>query len=216
MVFGVTVAGRPAELAGVERMVGLFINTLPLRVGLSPGQPVHALLRQLQERQSGLLAHQHVGLAEIQQLAGVGELFDSCWCSRTTRWTARRLAGDGCGGLRLARVRGHDATHYPLSLMVQPGERLQLRLDYRADLFERGSVAVLGERLVRLLAAAVADPERRDRRRLRCCRRRARAIAGGLQRHGAAGCGGEACRSCLRRRPAARRRRWRWCARSGG
>jgi len=46
-------------------------------------------------------------------------------------------------GVRLCHVSGHDATHYPLSLMVAPGERLQLRLDYRADLFERASVEAL-------------------------------------------------------------------------
>src|SRR5262249_60596941 len=63
------------------------------------------------------------------------------------------------GGLRLASVNGHDATHYPLSLMVAPSERLQLRLDYRPDLFDRASVEVLAGRLVRLLEAAVAAPD---------------------------------------------------------
>ena len=57
-------------------------------------------------------------------------------------------------------MRGHDATHYPLSLVVRPGAELRLRLDYRPDLFERGSVEALAGRLVRLLAAAVAEPER--------------------------------------------------------
>ena len=82
-----------------------------------------------------------------------------CWCSRTIRSTAPGLrqpagtAGCGCS----ARSQGHDATHYPLALIVQPGETLQLRLDYRPDLFERGSVEALGGRLIRLLEAAVAD-----------------------------------------------------------
>ena len=52
VVFGVTVAGRPAELAGVEHMVGLFINTLPLRMALPPQLPLSDLLRQTQESQS--------------------------------------------------------------------------------------------------------------------------------------------------------------------
>ena len=77
VVFGVTVAGRPAELAGVEHMVGLFINTLPLRLQLPPELPLSALLRQTQDSQSRLMAHQHLGLAEIQQAAGVGDLFDT-------------------------------------------------------------------------------------------------------------------------------------------
>ena len=52
VVFGVTVAGRPAELAGVEHMVGLFINTLPLRLELPPQQALSELLRRTQDSQS--------------------------------------------------------------------------------------------------------------------------------------------------------------------
>ena len=77
VVFGVTVAGRPPELAGIESMVGLFINTLPLRIDLPPSRSLLDLLRTMQERQSLLMAHQHVGLSEIQQAAGLGELFDT-------------------------------------------------------------------------------------------------------------------------------------------
>ena len=91
VVFGVTVAGRPAELAGVEHMVGLFINTLPLRLQLLPELPLAALLRQTQDSQSRLMAHQHLGLAEIQQAAGAGELFDTLLVFETIRSTAPGL-----------------------------------------------------------------------------------------------------------------------------
>ena len=77
VVFGVTVAGRPPEVAGIERMVGLFINTLPLRIKLPPAKPLLDLLKEVQDSQSKLIAHQHLGLAEIQSAAGLGELFDT-------------------------------------------------------------------------------------------------------------------------------------------
>ena len=158
VVFGVTVAGRPAELAGVERMVGLFINTLPQRVRVSAGLRLRELLRDVQARQSGLLSHQHVGLSEIQQAAGVGELFDTLVVFENYPVEQLdRLAV--AGGVRLEGVRGRDATHYPLSLLAQPGERLRLRMDYRGDLFDRASIETLGERLVRLLEAVVAEPD---------------------------------------------------------
>src|SRR6516225_2320590 len=158
VVFGVTVAGRPSEIAGIESMVGLFINTLPLRMKLPPSKPLLELLKEVQDSQSRLIAHQHLGLAEIQQLAGAGALFDSLVVFENYPVERGGLSGAG-GGLRLCSVSGHDATHYPLSLMVAPSERLQLRLDYRPDLFERASVEVLAGRLVRLLEAAVAAPE---------------------------------------------------------
>src|SRR6266478_2972358 len=158
VVFGVTVAGRPSEIAGIESMVGLFINTLPLRVELAPAKPLLDLLKQVQDSQSRLMAYQHVGLAEIQQLAGLGELFDTLVVFENypvDRSSLRTTAES----VRLSQVSGHDATHYPLSLMIAPAERLQLRLDYRADLFDRASVEALAGRYVRLLQAAVATPE---------------------------------------------------------
>src|SRR5262249_10221159 len=60
----------------------------------------------------------------------------------------------------LTDIGGSDATHYPLSLAATPGERLQLRLSYRADLFERETVEVTIARLVRLLGLAAADADR--------------------------------------------------------
>ena len=185
VVFGVTVAGRPAEIAGVESMVGLFINTLPLRIALPPAKPLCDLLRDLQERQSQLMAHQHLGLAEIQKLAALGELFDTLVVFENYPVDRAGLAGE-VSGVRLATVRGHDATHYPLSLLVQPGERLVLRLDYRPDLFDRETVTALGARLIRLLEAAVAEPQRAigGLDILVCCR--APHHCTGLERHRAA------------------------------
>src|SRR6185436_5204051 len=159
VVFGVTVAGRPAELPGADRMVGLFINTLPLRLQLPSQMPLSELLRQTQAGQSALLAHQHVGLAEIQQAVGHGELFDTLVVFENYPVDRAVLAGQA-DGLRLGQVQGRDATHYPLALIVQPGEELRLRLDYRPDLFERSTIEALGQRLVRLLTAAVADASR--------------------------------------------------------
>ncbi|HEY4747890.1 MAG TPA: condensation domain-containing protein, partial [Steroidobacteraceae bacterium] len=159
VVFGVTVAGRPPEVAGIENMVGLFINTLPLRVQLPPGTALLELLRQVQASQSRLMEHQHLGLAEVQGLAGLGELFDTLVVFENYPVDRAGLSAE-VGGLRLTDFRGLDATHYPLSLAAHPGERLQLQLSYWPDLFDRASVEAIAGRLVRLLEGAIADPER--------------------------------------------------------
>ncbi|MFL5071599.1 MAG: amino acid adenylation domain-containing protein, partial [Xanthobacteraceae bacterium] len=159
VVFGITVAGRPPDIRGIESMVGLFINTLPLRIKLPPAKRVLDLLKEVQDDQSRLMTHQHLGLAEIQQLAGLGELFDTLVVFENYPIDHGSLSADA-GGVRLSTVRGYDATHYALTLFVVPGDRLQLRLDFRADLFDRATVEGLAARFVRLLAGAVADPER--------------------------------------------------------
>src|SRR5437899_12254618 len=116
-------------------MVGQLYNTLPLRMKLPPSQPLLELLKEVQDSQSRLIVHQHLGLAEIQQLAGAGALFDSLVVFEHYPVERGSLSAAG-DGLRLAGVSGHDAAHYPLSLMVAPSERLQLRLAYRPDLVE--------------------------------------------------------------------------------
>ena len=120
VVFGVTVAGRPPEIAGIERMVGLFINTLPLRIKVPASKPLLELFQEVQDSQSRLMAHQHLGLAEIQGLAGLGELFDTLVVFENYPVERGGLLGDA-GGLRLTDVSGLDATHYPLSLTARAG-----------------------------------------------------------------------------------------------
>ena len=118
------------------------------------------------------------------------------------------------GGVKLGAVRGHDATHYPLSLMVRPGDELTLRLDYRPDLFDRGSVAVLGERLIRLLEGAVAEPDRPIGRLALLSEAERRHAAVAVERNRAAGCRQHAAGAVRGAGCTARPRRWRWCSRT--
>ena len=88
---------------------------------------------------------------------GLGELFDPLVVFENYPLDRSALA-QPAAGLRTRQREAHDATHYPLSLVAVPGERLRLRLQYRSDLFERSTVEVIGRRLVALLEAVVADP----------------------------------------------------------
>src|SRR5205085_7017611 len=146
VVFGVTVAGRPAEIAGVENMIGLFINTVPLRLRLPAGKQLIELLVELQDSQSRLIAHQQqLGLADIQGLAGLGELFDTLYIFQNYPADPAGPAAEAAG-LRASDAGGYDSTHYPVSLAVMPGERLELRLAYRPDLFEQRDIEIMGSR----------------------------------------------------------------------
>ncbi|OBG72286.1 MULTISPECIES: non-ribosomal peptide synthetase [unclassified Mycobacterium] len=77
VVFGVTVSGRPAELAGVETMIGLFVNTVPLRVRLDPAARVGEQCRAVQRDAALLREHGYLGHAQLRALGGVGEMFDT-------------------------------------------------------------------------------------------------------------------------------------------
>jgi mycobactin peptide synthetase MbtF len=77
VVFGVTVSGRPGELTGVETMVGLFINTVPLRVRLDPTARVGAQCVAVQREAALLRDNSYLAHAEVRSLAGIGEMFDT-------------------------------------------------------------------------------------------------------------------------------------------
>ncbi|WP_163892268.1 non-ribosomal peptide synthetase [Mycolicibacterium hippocampi] len=77
VTFGVTVSGRPGELAGVERMVGLFINTVPLRVRLDPAASTRSQCVALQRDAAALREHSYLSHSEMRALAGIGEMFDT-------------------------------------------------------------------------------------------------------------------------------------------
>ncbi|MEU5647618.1 non-ribosomal peptide synthetase, partial [Streptomyces milbemycinicus] len=155
VVFGATVAGRPPEIPSVDKMVGLFINTLPVRIRLDSVQSLGELLTQVQDQQSRLMDHQHLGLSRIQRASGHEELFDTVVVFEN--YPVESAASAALDEeVQVADISVRDATHYPVSLMVVPGRGLELRLDYQPDLFEREWVEVLVGRLVRVLGAMAA------------------------------------------------------------
>ncbi|ATL25675.1 Siderophore biosynthesis non-ribosomal peptide synthetase modules, Bacillibactin synthetase component F [Streptomyces formicae] len=160
VVTGVTVNGRPPEVAGVESMVGLFINTVPLRHRIRYDESLAAMLRRLQGEQALLLAHQHIGLSEIQRQAGAGELFDTLCVFQNypSSGAGRRRS---TGSLHVNRVDNRDATHYPLALITAPGDRLGFRLDYRPDTVDRAGAEAVLDRLAKVLDALIRDPDGR-------------------------------------------------------
>ncbi|MYT19731.1 non-ribosomal peptide synthetase, partial [Streptomyces sp. SID7760] len=110
-----------ADVAGIEDMVGLLINTLPVRFRIREDEPLLAALARFQDEQAELMDHQHVGLAGIQRAAGLGALFDTTVVVENYPLdleSMRELAG----GPRLTGVEGSDATHYTVNLIVLPGE----------------------------------------------------------------------------------------------
>lgn len=153
VVFGVTSAGRPPELPGVEDVIGLFINTLPLRAQTDPSVPVIDLLRRIQDRQASLSAFVHLSLADVQQLIGAGELFDTIVVFENYPLDGLQ---EPAPGVRLIDVEAHDATHYALSLAIVPGPSPHMHLGYQPDLFTHEAVTAIGEQL---LHEPARDPE---------------------------------------------------------
>jgi amino acid adenylation domain-containing protein/non-ribosomal peptide synthase protein (TIGR01720 family) len=158
VVFGSTVSGRPAEVPGVERTVGLFLNTVPARVVLRPGEPVAGLLRRLQLEQAALIPHHHAGLGAVQQRLGLSQLFDTLQVLRNTPTDDDGRAA-AAAELGVVDMWTADSTHLPLTFTADPGPRLGFEWAYRPDVLDRGAVEAIADRLVRVLTQVVADPD---------------------------------------------------------
>ncbi|MEU1852645.1 condensation domain-containing protein, partial [Streptomyces sp. NPDC019990] len=152
VVFGATVAHRPPEIPGIESTIGMFINTLPVRVRIRPHETLRELLGRVQQEQAALIEHRHLSLTEVQAAAGTGELFDTVVVFENYPLDPAVLRAES-RGLRLAGFEVGDATHYPLSLLAIPGETLRFRLDHRCDVLDDAGARELLRRLDTVLAS---------------------------------------------------------------
>ncbi|MFE7110140.1 amino acid adenylation domain-containing protein [Streptomyces sp. NPDC057575] len=144
VVFGSTVSGRDAEVPGIGDMVGLFINTIPVRAGWTGETTGRELLATVKEHQSTVLAHQHVSLAGIARRAGTGPLFDTLVVfDVATDVDALRGPDDT---LAITGIVNEGAPHYPLTLVAErtPDGRPRFNLIYDGELLrEAGAEAIL-------------------------------------------------------------------------
>ncbi|WP_433273364.1 non-ribosomal peptide synthase/polyketide synthase [Actinosynnema sp. CS-041913] len=154
VVFGTTVSGRPAELPGVEDMVGMFINTVPTRVSVDSRDEVVPWLRRLQEAQTESRRFDFVSLAQVQSWAG-GKLFDSLLAFEN--YPVEATSDDTP---QVGEVDGLDTTTFPLTVRAHVDESLHVELTYDPRLFDPSTVERLGEWLTRLLGAVGEAPQR--------------------------------------------------------
>ena len=150
--FGVTVAGRPADLPGAASIQGLFINSLPLWVDVPAQQPVAEWLRELQTYNVELRQAGHAPLSSIQQWAGpsFGTLFDSLLVFEN--FPVDPALNDGSLGLSVASSESFERTHYPLTLGIVPGERIALEWSWDVQRIPETTLSTLQSAYVDLLA----------------------------------------------------------------
>ncbi len=160
VVFGTTVSGRPADLPGVESMIGVFINTVPTRIEVADDQELLVWLRDLQRVQAETRRFDHVSLAQLSrwaELPGGVNLFDSIVVFENYPFDQAAI---GDRGLRITDAGDVQPTNYPLTVVVEPGDRLSIGLDFDESRFDAATVETLAERLVFLLTEITAWPHR--------------------------------------------------------
>jgi non-ribosomal peptide synthetase component F len=158
VVYGVSVSGRPPELAGVERMVGCFINALPVRARLGREIRLGDWLRAFQIEQGELLEYSYAPLVEAQRWAGLPAdraLFETAF----EFWNFPFVRHDGHLGFEVQMPDYDVATTLPLSLRVIPQEELVLQLTYDRRRFDAATIEHKMRKLVTALTLIIERPE---------------------------------------------------------
>ncbi|MEG4054805.1 amino acid adenylation domain-containing protein [Microcoleus sp. Pol7_B2] len=161
VIFGTVVSGRPPDLAGVESMVGLFVNTQPARVKIRPKDSLLSWLKQLQDRQIEARQYEYSPLVEVQRWSEVPRrlpLFDTLVVFEN--YPLESSLQKRVQNLEIESVLSFEKTNYALTLMVVPGEELALKIGYSSNRFEDAAIARMLGHLQTLLEGMSANPER--------------------------------------------------------
>ncbi|MEH2443379.1 non-ribosomal peptide synthetase [Nostoc sp.] len=158
IIFGATVSGRPPTLSGVESMVGLFINTLPVRVQVDSKSELLPWLLQLQQQQVEREQYSYISLSQMQRLSEVPpgtSLFESIVVFENYPQGDRLFSPPD--DLQITHLQGIERTNYPLTLEAMVSQELSARMI--SDRFDADTITRMGGHLLTLLEGMIVNPE---------------------------------------------------------
>lgn len=161
VVFGTVVSGRPADLAGVDRMIGLFINTQPLRVACAADTPFVELLRHVHRDIFTASAYEYYPLANVQAASPLKNrlinhvvTFENFPLSQQMR-----LLSANSKGLRVTDVHVFQAAKFDFHVIVFPGDELRVSFVYNGSRYRAATIESFARSLRCLLEAIAAQPQ---------------------------------------------------------
>ncbi|WP_241752459.1 non-ribosomal peptide synthetase, partial [Paenibacillus alvei] len=159
-VFGGVVSGRPAEIPGIELMIGLFINTIPIRVACEEHNRFSDVMRQIQEQALESSRFDYYPLYEIQAVsAHKQDLLNHILVFENYPMEEQmEQAGDEQGKLNITDVQVAEQTNYDFNFVVMPGDDMMIRLEYNAGMYERADMERVRHHLIHVLEQVTADP----------------------------------------------------------
>ncbi|GMV31001.1 MAG: hypothetical protein AMXMBFR59_31260 [Rhodanobacteraceae bacterium] len=156
VLFGAIVSGRPAEVDGIEAMVGLFLQPVPVRVHVAGDRSFAALARAIQHDAGEAAPFQHFPLADMQRLGGKRRtLFD-----HVLVFENYPFATLGDAGLSIGDVQAIEQMHFPFSIVVEPGESLTITFTGNALAIDDADLCAIQTQWQHLASAVLADADR--------------------------------------------------------
>ncbi|BAY23196.1 non-ribosomal peptide synthase [Calothrix sp. NIES-2100] len=160
VVFGTTVSGRPPSLVGVETMVGMFINALPVRVQVLEDDQILPWMKDLHTRQVEREQYSHTPLVEIQRVSEIASgtpMFETNVAFYN--YPVDPALQNSSSGLKIANISNYERTKYPLMLVIMPGENISVGLSYEGNRFTHDTIANILENFATVANTITAQPD---------------------------------------------------------
>jgi non-ribosomal peptide synthetase component F len=162
VVYGTVVSGRSASIANIESMVGLFINTLPVRVRVEGESDLLSWLAELNQQLVQLQQYEHTPLARVVQASDVPRgvaLFESLFVFEN--YPVDSALRRPQGALRVSDPQLSERGNHQLGVLAGPGEELEVRICFDRTRFADEAMTRVANHLKTLLEGIAADPRRR-------------------------------------------------------
>ncbi len=162
VVYGTTVSGRPADLKGSEDIIGLFINTLPVRVKFDDQTTLSGVCKQIQDISVGMREFEYSLLPDVKAASGIPRdqnLFDSIFVFENVPTDA--VSGMRNNGLGISNVKGFEMTNFPITIIAVPGDILNIDIHYHKALFSNLTVSRMTGHMRQVLNAMVDNPAKK-------------------------------------------------------
>ncbi|TQR95459.1 amino acid adenylation domain-containing protein [Paenibacillus ottowii] len=161
VIFGSVVSGRPSEIIGVEHIIGLFINTIPVRIRSEAGESFAEVMKKMQEQALASHAYDTYPLFEIQALTDQKQnlinhimVFENYPVDEQIE----EMGSDGQELFSVSNVMATEQTNYDLSIVVMPGEGIKVRFMYNSVSFDQADIERLHGHFVHLLEQVLLNP----------------------------------------------------------
>ncbi|KZL50079.1 non-ribosomal peptide synthase [Nodularia spumigena CENA596] len=154
VLFATVSAGRPSSLNGADTMVGLFINTLPFRVLVSPEESLYKWFQKLQHQQVEIREYEYCSLVDIHRWSEVSHslpLFETLVVFEN--YPIEPALKQSLDSLEIRNIQAIEQTNYPLTLYATVDSQLSLRLLYDRDRYHNTTITQILEQLETLLLA---------------------------------------------------------------
>ncbi|HLP59571.1 MAG TPA: amino acid adenylation domain-containing protein, partial [Candidatus Deferrimicrobium sp.] len=160
VVFGTVVSGRPALVKGIEDMVGLFINTIPLRIQSALGVKMIDIVSGVENVLQVREEFESTPLPDIGSYSTVGgseALFDTIVAIENYPLDSRLLTGDSLFSVNSYSIT--EMTHYDLTVGIMPFNKIEIKFSYKKQLFEKETIENLARHFKRIIRDIMENPE---------------------------------------------------------